>query len=820
MKAVKLLACCLLVLPLVGTAPPPVPKDRAKPLKPAEETNTRRSHLLAQLQEGINLFRSERYAEAAQWFEAARRAAVEAGIHDLAARAVGDIGSTQFALHQYQPALRSFLEAQKLARAANDPSAAAIFGANIASLYAEMGALDAATQSMQGTLEQLSPADRRQTMPKFLIQMATFRARQDRMDEAVRMFAEGIDGAEQAGSEELAAIGWNRLGEEYLKRGDLKAAEPALLEAYRLRKLHHLPLDSSYRNLGRLRLEQGELDTAAALLDRAVELSQSSRGPIPSWDAYHYRGRVRMAQGRLADAVADLRVSLRLARAWRWSIPADDASRVGAEGWLEQVHSAMVEAGNRLYRRTGDRALIRETFEAAEENRASSLRTLLSGRTNGAGSELPPEYWKAIGQLQRAEVESLRSPNSAAQESLDAIRAQLVAMEAAGDAASVPFPTKLLARAQGALDADSALLSFQLGKSISWMWALDRQGLELYVLPPRQQIELQVSSAARALRDDIAGAGMISANLYQTLFGELGLRFRAKSRWLLALDRGMFDAPVAALTDSEGAQPRPTYVAEHHVIEFIPGVGYWVEARARRQIETASKTDATLWVGIGDPVYNTADPRLLGYRKPTPWSSLFATAQAGNGLMLPRLVASGSELDTCARVWTGEHTLLKGRDASRLRVQQQLARNPAVLHFATHVVESHERPLSGMIALSLTARQELELLSPVEIAHWRTHAGLVVLSGCHSAAGEALPGTGLMGLTRAWLLAGAGSVVSSDWDTADESGALFRALYARLGTQGGDAARALRDAQLEMIAGGGWRSLPRYWGAFSLVGNL
>ena len=81
-----------------------------------------------------------------------------------------------------------------------------------------------------------------------------------------------------------------------------------------MRKLNHLALDVSYRSLGRLRLEQGDLASAAALLDRAVELSAQPQGWIPTWDIYHYRGRVRMAQGRLRDALADLRIAVRLAR--------------------------------------------------------------------------------------------------------------------------------------------------------------------------------------------------------------------------------------------------------------------------------------------------------------------------------------------------------------------------------------------------------------------------------------------------------------------------------------------------------------------------
>ena len=877
MKTAKVLACCLLVFPLVGTAPPSVPNSRAKTLPSAGEAKATRAYLLAQLKEGAELFHADRYSEAAQWFESLKKAALEAHVDDLAARAVGNIGGTQFALHQYQPALHSYLEAQRLATAANDPTSAAVFAVNIASLYAEVGAFDTAAQWTQGTLERMSVEARRQLMPTLLIQMATLRARQDRMPEAVKMFGQGIDAADRAGSVELSAIGWNRAGEELLKRGELAAAEPLLLEAYRIRKLNHLPLDSSYRNLGRLRLEQGDLVSASALLDRAVELAARPQGPIPSWDVYHYRGKVRLAQGRLRDAVADLRISLQLARDWRWSIPPDDASHIGAEGWLQLVHAAMVEAGNRLYLQTGDRALVRETFEAAEENRASSLRALVSSRHTAAGEDLPPPYWELLKRLQRAEVEALRTsalPTSAlptgalptgalptgnlqsrdprAEESLSAIRAELVRMETGRDPISAPLPTDLLNQAQAAMEADSALFSFHLGNAISWMWALDKGGLALYAMPPRKRIELEVDAAARAVRDDTPDAPQASANLYHTLFGGLAARFQRKTRWLIALDQGMFDAPVAALIDDGnhdgggdndgsgdrdgGGVTRPTFVAEHHVVEFIPGVGFWVESRARRNAQPAMEPASPLFVGVGDPVYNTADPRLTGNTRRKAWlPGLFGKSAMSGALALPRLVASGVELDACARVWNGEYTLLRGGDASRSRLLQQLRRHPAVLHFATHVLESSERPASGMIALSLTDRHEIELLTPVEIAHWSTHAGLVVLSGCHSAAGASLPGTGLVGLTRAWLLAGAQSVISSNWDTTDESGALFRALYLNLGdlnlgdSNRGDSNRggrradppgALRNAQLDMIRSGDWRARPRYWGAYSVVGNL
>jgi tetratricopeptide (TPR) repeat protein len=380
------------------------------------------------LRQAADIYGPGQYGDAANHFESLRRAALAVRDDYIAARATGNLGACQFALHQYQPALRSFLEAHRLANQAGDASYTAVLDVNIASLYSEMGELEAAAQWIKGALERMSGDDRREHLPKLLIQLAIVRALQDRMPEASELFRQGTDGADRAGDLELYAIGWNRLGEEFLKRGDLPQAEAALLEAYRVRKLHKLDLEGSYRNLGRLRLAQGDLASASALLDRAVELAARPQGPIPSWEAYHFRGRVRLAQGRLREALADLRIAARLARAWRWSAAPYDDARTGAEGMLDQVYSALVEAGNRLYLETGDPALIRETFEAAEENRASSLQELLFGRR--ATSVDVAASWEALDRLQREEAEALRTQDPHALDVVRATRAEIVRMQA------------------------------------------------------------------------------------------------------------------------------------------------------------------------------------------------------------------------------------------------------------------------------------------------------------------------------------------------------------------------------------------------------
>jgi CHAT domain-containing protein len=87
-----------------------------------------------------------------------------------------------------------------------------------------------------------------------------------------------------------------------------------------------------------------------------------------------------------------------------------------------------------------------------------------------------------------------------------------------------------------------------------------------------------------------------------------------------------------------------------------------------------------------------------------------------------------------------------------------------------------------------------------------------------------LPGEGISGLSRAWLVAGARSVVASLWPTPDDTGQLFRSFYTNLrgstGTGAGvEVARALRQAQLDMLHSAGWRAQSRYWAAFFITGK-
>ena len=811
------------MIPLAGTLVRSVPPPRT-PLLATPGQKIARQNLLARLEQSHKLFYTCDFQAAANLAQLGNRDALNAGEAQIAAQFLNTLGGCQFALHQYQEALQIFLDARRQAEASGDNATAAKAGLNVSSLYSQLREFDAATEAINRATARLSSSERLAQLPKLLTYLATVEADQGRMPQALNLYRQAIAAASRASDQEMYAFAWNDLGYIHLEHEELPKAEHALLEAYRIRKLNHLrSVEVCYQNLGMLRLAQGDLRSASALLDRAVAFSKQPGGPLPNWVVYYSRGRVRLQQNRLQDSLDDLRIAARLARNWRRDAIRDDATRVSTENFIQKVHSALLEAGNRLYFKTHRTALARETFESAEANRAASLRTLLAEPRDWRHS-LPAEYWETLRKLESAEVELLRSPGAPpgpAEERVHLLQGKLIQWESqAGSNTDVEL-ADLLEHTRHGLRPDAAFLAFHLGTANlpnSYLWAVSRETFALYRLPPGKEIGALVARFTEAVRQGDAGAPRAGSKLFTMLFGQLAPAIRRKPRWLLALDAQLFELPLAALVEEARAEGH-VFLAERHSLQIVSSAGMLVPSGPGLGLSAGP------FVGVADPVYNMADSRWKGSR-PAAFLSFFTArasdSTAGDDLHLARLPASAREVKDCAFAWGGSRTpvLLKGVSASRQRVQAALRDHPAVLHFATHVLHSSRDAGSGLIVLSLTKAGQHEVLSPMEIATWNLDGTLVALSSCSSGSADALPASGLMGLTRFCQAAGARAVVASRWPTPDDAGALFLSFYSylRAAPQAGVAA-ALQHAQIDMLRSGTWRSNPLYWSAYFVTGN-
>ena len=95
-----------------------------------------------------------------------------------------------------------------------------------------------------------------------------------------------------------------------------------------------------------------------------------------------------------------------------------------------------------------------------------------------------------------------------------------------------------------------------------------------------------------------------------------------------------------------------------------------------------------------------------------------------------------------------------------------------------------------------------------------------MLSGCRTGLGKEIKGEGLVGMTRAFMYAGAARVLVSLWDINDKATAEFMTRFYRamLGKEQMRPAAALRAAQVSMWKEKQWPS-PYYWAAFVLQGE-
>jgi len=814
----------MLFLAGVGSVPRTGPSQQIRPprLFSSHSSPSTREVFLAEFRAGTTLFEQRDYSEAEQTFSRAHGEAAEQGDWNNAGRSLTCVGACRGSMFRYREALTAWLEARRESELVHDWVNLGGLSVNISSLYLLMGELDSAAQSAERAVGEAERGGFADGITRARMQLGVVCARQGRMAESAAEFRKAIALAERDGNEATAAEGWDHFGAELLARGEYQAADGALTEAYRLRSLHRLPkVDSSRFNLARLRLAQHDPATALRLSHAALDPRHRADSLVTRWELYHLRGLAHLELGNLQEAFRDFGLALEGARAWRLEVVPADFARVGSEIRLSEIYSSYIDAGNRLYLATGQRELMRETFQAAEENRAASLRAL-QALPGDWRERLPGKYWDSLAKLHAVEVSLLNTDTAAQHEQMRALRSAVLEMEAEAGAKTELGNTDLARRTQTALPADSVLLSFHMGERQSYLWAISREQFNLYRLGNATKLAEDVPAFAHAVSTGAPEAAREGERLYRALFGQLGIRLEQKPRWLLALDGGLYDIPLAALV-AGWRGGRPVYLAEKHSLDVTTGAAGLGQGRPGEWRKLAGGR----FLGIGDAIYNTADPRWKG-RTEQPRSILpglaFAESTASQAIFMPRLPGTAGEIEACARVWEGQGSgsrLLRGEDATPDRFRNALRDHPSAIHIAGHFREASVAPHASMIALSLSPKGSTQWLSPIEITRSRVAASLLVLSGCSSGRADALPGAGLMGLTRAWLAAGARSVIASHWPTVDDRGSLFAYFYKHFqeNPEVGPAV-ALQQAQLDMLHAGGWRSAPQYWAGYFVNGDF
>ncbi len=799
---------------IVSEGPP------ARPVDPAE------AELIRCNEDALRLGQAMEFVRAAAAYQKCYDRAEALGSKLRAARALAGLGTARSRLFQNREAVDAFQKARKLALEQGDRETATVIALNLASLYMRQGALEEAARLLEEALAAQGTSGPSRIRQNLMVQRSALHAREGRIDQAVKGYREAIFEADRSGDSTAQALGWDHLGYHLLKHKRLEQADAALTEAFRLRRINRdRSLDLTYRNLGMLRLAQGDAASAHLLLGLAIEAARVTVGRAPIYSLYHRRAQAAIALGLREEALRDLETTIHFLREWRLTVLPADSFRimagVGAQEMYdrgtEEMYDSFLEVALDLYAGGRRPELAVRALEAVEENRAGAFRETM--HTSAATRrQLPPQYWEVLIRLQNAELAVFRRDTPAARTRLAQLRSQRTAMEVGaglkaveGGQGAMPGRPVSVASLQQALQRSEALLSFHLRPKGAYLWAVTREAVTLHRLGGLGELEGLTGRFTQAVQDNSPEAVPLGEKLYRSLFGELKPAVISKPRWLLAVDDALFRLPFAALIAASNRDGTPVRLVERNRLQIIPAAVMLTE-------RGAPGWEGPL-LGVADPIYNAADPRLP------------AGSRAGTGtfpLTLPRMPGTAREMAACARNWGAPPSgtvLLSGEHASLRGVEENLRRRrPSIVHFATHLTPSFQQPRESMLILSRHADGRADVLGTTAIAALSAPAALVVMSGCSSGKGEALRGEGLMGLTRAWMAAGAHNVAGTFWPTPDDSGELWQAFYKHLRVirqQGGpvEPDRALRLAQVEMLHSASWRARPNYWAAYFLVGQ-
>lgn len=533
--------------------------------------------------------------------------------------------------------------------------------------------------------------------------------------------------------------------------------------------------------LSELYLSSGRQPEALDQAEEAMRLMRTSQSDTigeARWRAWLALARAQRALGRTQEALKSYGVAAGLVEGRRLGYLASDELRIASVAERRAPHREWVD----LLMHSG---LIGEAFTQMEFSRSRPTLLLLGAR------------WREENQHARLR----RDPDR---------RERFV-------------PAATLQHVQDTwLRPDEVLLEFFLGEPRSFVWLVTTKDVDYAILPGRKTIEAQVHQYLsvvatkpqnRRLEQALSEQRKLAARLCQVLLGRLAERLTPGQRLLVAPDGLLHYLPFETLIRRE------RYVIEDHEVGYVPSAGVLGLLRQSTG-RNSTPTDLEL-LAFGDPTFGSppeAEAQGAGIESA---DDVLRDALSAGGFRLPPLPNSRIEVAAISQLFPAHRRrIYLGATATEEALKGEQLTHCRRLHLATHSLIDERVPARSGVVLTLDDDPaEDGFLEVNEIASLDLNCDLVVLSACQTGRGQVVSGEGVVGLSRAFLTAGARSVAVTLWSVSDLSTAdLMKRFYQHL-VANQDAGAALRQARLELLESRSALRHPHYWGAFVLVGS-
>lgn len=673
---------------------------------------------------------------------------------------------------QFEGARSYFLKALDVARKDRDQFLEARAGLNVGWIALQVDRYDEALDwfhSANATAKQIGAADLAETIEGNL-GWAYYNLGDS--ERALALYKEAEKGAVELGNTRKE-LGWlSTEGYVYQDRGEIERSldyyRRSLALAQRLNSKEDIV--NCLEDLAHISANAGRADDAERYIDQLVPLVEASGSRI---DALY----VELARGKVATVRHQYAAAEEMFRAVRSAPESQTSMRLAAGHELARTYEAQgdAKAARDMYADT------LAAFEAARnqlENEDSKIPFVANA------TDIYDDYIHfQVAQGQREEALAI-ADQSRARTLEQGLGLKDIQLGAVSKGVVRLDPTRIARR------AGAALLFYWLGEKESYLWAVTAGKVGFFTLPPRAAIVAQVERYRRELlgpEDGFETTTHDGEMLYRMLI-EPAKGLVARERKLVVLGDGALNLLNFETLVVPGAPSH--FLIEDATLTSAPSLGLLLASTERPQREN----DNLLLVGDAKP----PDPSY------------------------PELPMAGREMAVIERHFAGAKTVLSKQAATPDAYFSSRPGNFGYIHFVAHGTASTADPLESGIVLSPDEGKEGNSfkLYAREIMQHRLHARLVTISACYGSGSRSYAGEGLVGLSWAFLRAGAHNVVGALWEVSDESTPrLMDRLYAGL-ERGESPAESLRQAKLMLLHTRGAFSRPFYWAPFQLYTGL
>jgi CHAT domain-containing protein/Tfp pilus assembly protein PilF len=713
---------------------------------------------------GLTYLNLGRFSEALKYYEQSLVIAKEVGDKTAEATILDNIGGVYLNLGQYSQALKYREQSLVISQEIGDKAGVGTTLNNLGAIYRYLGQSPQALKYYEQALPIIREVGNKTVEATILNNLGELYNKSRQHTQALKYYEQSLVIAKEIGNKASVGTTLNNLGTTYNYLGQY----PEALKYYQQALVIHKEIGNKsiegtiLNNIGNVYDNLGQYSEALKYYEQSLTISKAVGDNAGVGGTLNNIGLVYIHLKKYPDAEKTLLTAIEVLESLRPGLT--DASKIAifetqaqTYRFLQQTLVAQNKANNAL--------------EIAERGRARAFVELLASRQSSN-----PNLQIAIKSLDIEKIKQVAKTQNAIIVEYSIVKDTFKNQDKEEWRDSslyiwVVKPTGEVAFKQADLTALKTPLAELVTNSRAAIGVRSRGAL----ITVRPTPETQITAKQRLQQ------------LHQILIEPIAqyLPKDPNSRVIFIPQESLFLVPFAALQDQQGK-----YLIEKHTILTAPAIQVLELTHQARQ-----KVSGKGVLVMGNPTMPSLPDK------------------TGQLYQLPSLPGAETEAKAIAQLL--QTTAITGNDATKANILQQL-KSARIAHLATHGLldDFQASGVPGAIALAPSG-SDSGLLTSSEILKLTLNTQLVVLSACDTGRGD-IKGDGVIGLSRALIIAGVPSILVSLWAVPDAPTADLMTEFYRQLQQNPEQAKALRNAMLTTMK---QHPNPRDWAAFTLIGE-